>query len=306
MPQDQLDSWLLNASKSGDTESIIATVEAGADVNVTDEYGCSPLMYVISSFSSPSSCEPESPFTSVQLMRETANILIGAGALEQISAVHLDEFLSIRTLNRFARNYARAHVLTAMHGMSQEQLDRLLLGTASLSNINDETIWTVETLIRAGADVHVTDKNCTPLKNAAGGVLCGNLDRYHYPIIERLLGSGIDLNSLENPQKNIFLKRASEFGHIDHVRGAINAGADVNGGFFVGVDFRTPLFHASENCHEDIVRVLIIAGAIMDHIAVLRGREWTALDIAKENCAPGTIRVLQDAGASPAVRPIVP
>ena len=42
MSQDGLNRFLLNASSSGDLESVRATIEAGADVNVIDGVGCTP------------------------------------------------------------------------------------------------------------------------------------------------------------------------------------------------------------------------------------------------------------------------
>ena len=314
MSQEGLDRWLLNASKSKDTESIRATVEAGADVHVTDENGCTPLMYMIASSSCRTDDDVLHSADTKAFTTRAVDILVSAGALEQISANHLSGFLlrlEMGSINR--KEYFREQVRIAINGMPHEQLNKLLLGMTSLPTESHDDIWSITVMISAGADVNVRDDDeniCTPLMNAIGAFPCGDLGRYHYSVVDTLFQSGVDLNSIRSDQKDAFLMRASEFGAIEHVTFALNAGADVDGGLFYKASFKPPLFRASANCHVDIVRMLIIAGASIHYMKDIEGKEWTALDIARENCSEhfGTIRVLQDAGGitSRPIRPVVP
>ena len=261
MSQEGLDGWLLNASKSKDIESIRVTVEAGADVHVTDENGCTPLMYIIASCRIDDD-DVVTPGTN-DFITNAVDILIGAGALAQISANHLSEFLlALETGERIDRKeYFRAQVRIAIDGMPQEQLDNLLFDMTSLPTEIPSDTWSITVMTTAGANVNMYENACTPLMNAIGAFPCGDLGRYHYSVVDTLFQSGVDLNSIRSDQKDAFLIRASEFGIIEHVTLALNAGADVDGGFFIKKSFRPPLFRASKNCHVDIVRVLIIAGA---------------------------------------------
>ena len=311
MSQEGLDRWLLNASKSKDIESIRVTVEAGADVHVTDENGCTPLMYMIASSSCRTDDDVLHSADTKAFTTRAVGILVSAGALEQISANHLSGFLlrlEMGSINR--KEYFREEVRIAINGMPHEQLNKLLLGMTSLPTESQDDIWSITVMVSAGADVNVTDEHgniCTPLMNAIGAFPCGDLGRYHYSVVDTLFQSGVDLNSIRSDQKDAFLIRASEFGIIEHVTLALNAGADVDGGFFIKKSFRPPLFRASKNCHVDIVRVLIIAGASINYmVKYLEEEERTALDIARENCSNehfGTVRVLRDAGGITSIRP---
>lgn len=55
MSQEALNNWLLNASLSGDITAVLDTIKAGADVNVTNEQGCTPLMYAFGFYGCSSS-----------------------------------------------------------------------------------------------------------------------------------------------------------------------------------------------------------------------------------------------------------
>ena len=318
MSQEGLDRWLLDASKSGDIESVKATLKRGADVNTTDENGCTPLMYALN----VNSCGSDIDTVHFGIVQR----LVSAGALNQIDAGVLSEFLTVvpnsaygipdwqRVGERHSRtNYIERAVSSAIRQMSQEKLGQLLLDTTLLPIIRDSDVWSVEAMIEAGADINVTDENgCTPFSNAIGFYACtDDSDHYHHAIVDKLFEAGLDLNQRPSrfhtmaSLKDTFLIRASAFGNIEHVTLALEANASVNGVLSFNRGLKPPLFRASENCRENIVRVLVIAGASIDHIVPLKG---TALDIARENCSEdsGTIRVLQDAGGITSIRPVAP
>ena len=87
MSQAELDRFLLNASRSGDIQSVRAAIDAGADVNVRDENNCTSLMYAVSYDFCDSS--------SNNYHRSIVDILIDTGVLNKMSPhyYHLNAFL---------------------------------------------------------------------------------------------------------------------------------------------------------------------------------------------------------------------
>lgn len=55
MSQEALNTWLLNASRSGDSTAVGDTIKAGGDVHATDSDGCTPLMHAFGFYGCSSS-----------------------------------------------------------------------------------------------------------------------------------------------------------------------------------------------------------------------------------------------------------
>lgn len=86
--QEFLETWLLNASESGDILSVQATIAEGASVTVADEEGCTPLMYAFGYYECFSDTSDPSDNYHVTIIRE----LLSAGA-KLNSQQQLDVFL---------------------------------------------------------------------------------------------------------------------------------------------------------------------------------------------------------------------
>ncbi len=101
MSQDELNRFFLNASRSGDVESVRAALEGGADVNVADEEnGCTALMYATSLHEEwredSSGRRADSPFicSRGQYNHEVLELLFDKGFdLNKLSQHRIAEFL---------------------------------------------------------------------------------------------------------------------------------------------------------------------------------------------------------------------
>ena len=262
---------LNGAAITGNTEILKLLTDAGADANLADkEHGWTPLIWA-----------------SFEGHTEIVKLLIEAGA-----DINLADKIGNTSIGR---KTSTGYTLTrAINVDAEEPMQEGYTPLYVAAHCGHTEI--VKLLIDAGADVNKANKE----------LICASIEG-HSKIVQQLIESGADVN---NGMKNDVtpLHMAASMGHAEMARLLIEKGADVNK---TSKDGHTPLYSAADNGHTEIVKLLITSGADVNkadkydtvtkclkkmgiHVTEMTLNAWDAL-IRKNDTE--TIRLLIAAGA---------
>ena len=219
---------LIDLIKDGKTDLVKKKIQSGADVNIKDDYGSTPLFLA-----------SEKGYT------EIVKLLLEYGADVNVKDNHGETPLYLASKN----GHAEIVKLLLAHGADVNV--RTKHGNTPLywasSNGHTEV---VKVLLTHGADVNVKDSyGDTPLLLVS---------RYGYTeMVKLLLEYGADVNA-KNNNGNTALRWASSKGHTEIVKLLLAHGADVN---VKNNDGETPLIWASCEGLAEIVKLLLDYGA---------------------------------------------
>jgi ankyrin repeat protein len=302
---DSVSTRFYQALRANDLARLQSLVDAGADVNVRDRRGETPLLYA-----------------AVVGSLETMNLLIAAGAdvnaQNEFGATALiwsaTDLAKVKLLvdhgalvNTATRRGRTALLIAAMsdssaeivrfllaHGADARALDFLKTTTLRAATLGNDT-ETIRMMIDAGVDVNAADlPGITPLMMAAGWN--GNLDA-----VKLLLAKGAKVNAVSRPVMGLpsrngpsefgnltALLMAAPFGPPELIKTLLDAGADVNARDVRGM---TPLMLAIATDRQDpsVLRMLLEHGADPQ---VRSNLNETAIDWARRTALPSAIQQL--------------
>ena len=249
------------SSLYGFTAVVTRLIERGADVNIKNKQGATPLSAALS----------RHHHDIVQLLIEAGAGVDGVGDTSIHAAVQSNNMRLVRKM------VTRDNVNTPGPD-HQTPLHFSMSGSADL----------VQYLLELGADTNsrVDSTLATPLHMAA---LRGRVD-----LVPLLLdhGAKLDPRAGDSLYGATPLYLAAQNGHIKVVKGLVDAGADVNSRLRK-MDV-TPLFISSERGHGRVVRLLLGSGASVNI------RNWngvTALGVAALSARDDVVKMLLEAGA---------
>jgi ankyrin repeat protein len=215
------------AACKGDLDRVKTLIGGGTDVNIKDEFGCTPLHWAALA---------ESP--------EVARFLIDKGA--DVNAKDTRNFTPLMA----AYGLPMVELLVSK-GANIEAQDNLQGWTKLHMACSRGDKDVVELLIRNGADIHMrNDRGATPLWIASRDG--------HKEIVELLLKKGADINASDRRRRSTPLLIAARSGHTDVVEYLIAKGADIHAADNQGL---TPLATTRQQGHTEIVELLRQHGA---------------------------------------------
>jgi ankyrin repeat protein len=272
------------AAREGDLESAKALVEAGADVNLTTEYGWTPLLtavnnrnYKLAAYLLERGADPnlanKGGWTPLYLATDNRNIEGGDYPVPRADLDHLEIIKMLLDRGADPNVPARENTLTrTIFTMQWFYEDG---ATPFVRAAQSSDVELMRLLLKYGADPKMKTAHGDTALTASAGI--GWVDGVTY---ER------------SPQQN-----------VEAVRMLLDLGLDPNDANNEG---RTPLMGAALKGNNEVVQMLVDAGAELDrrdrgsrdtHIpgAVIAGITWSALDYAE-----GLVRVgVQSAVARP-------
>ena len=247
------------AARLGKDEVVKALINKGANINITDNAGVTPLM----------SAAGRGHLTTVQTLLSVPGIDINAKSFIGKTALHMaadygkDEV--VKTLINRGANInitdndgltplmsatLLGHLTTVQALLSAPGIDinaKSLIGKTALQTAADYGKYEfVKALINKGANINITDNaGVTPLISAAGWG--------HLTTVQALLSvPGIDMNA-KSLMGATALHMAARFGKDEVVKALINKGANVNITDNVGM---TPLMTATLQGHLTTIQAL--------------------------------------------------
>ena len=270
-----------DAARKGDLAGVQVELDKGADVNVMDKQGRTPLDWADGE--------------TADLLREhggksgaefSIHVAAGLGNAEAVKQ-HLDAGVNVNAKDKYGG--------TRLHSAAWEghkEVVELLIAEGADVNAKDVDEWTAlhmaytrevaELLIDNGADVNAkTDDGQTPLDVAVDEGLADELA----DLLRKRGGKTSDwLSDWNKAEESIHI--AVRVGHIEAVKQHLAAGADVN---VDGDDGKTPLYNAAYGGHKEIAELLLANGADVNakdedrwtplHYAVLKGQSEMALQL---------------------------
>jgi len=214
--------------KKGDETRLAELIAQGADVNVTNKYGATPLFMAVLADST-----------------KGARLLLSAGAKPNAQRPKTGETALFMAAQK--KNFETVDALIKANADVNLAGERGLtpLFIANVMNAND----IVGRLIQAGADPNISDaaKNTSPLYIAAER---GNVENIHM-LLEA--NAHIDERTASGATP---LYAAAENGHLNAVAALVEAGADPHVGPVVDDLVNAPLVAARANSHDDVVALL--------------------------------------------------
>jgi ankyrin repeat protein len=300
---------LIEAANSGNTAEVTKLIEAGANINLKDNTGATPLfrassnghldtIKVLISWGADIDIQDNDGLTPIWTAIENGRIDVVKYLILARADIDIPDNYGVTPLLVASENGFSDIVLELLKyernmNIQREMNDGNIETDINHQNNKGETalflaseaghIDIIRMLIMADADVNIASKSgLTPLFIASWH---GNLD-----IVKDLLIAGADVNSKGNSNETP-ISTATYTGNIDIVRMLIEAGADVN---IADVNGVTPLFLASQEGHTEVVGVLIEAGADVN-IADVNG--VTPLLTASEQGSINIVRLLLKVGA---------
>jgi ankyrin repeat protein len=256
-------------------------VSQGADVNLPDRYGRTPLMSVFA-------VSKEHPATRNAELPAIVDFLLSAGA--RVDAVDQYGDSALIVAARYKGDDRNAHI-AAM----KMQVDVGGVALVNLQNIAKatalcfvESVSMAKVLVSAGADVNLCLKGeQSPLSRAC---LANNPS-----LVEFLIKSGAniqDVNDTDNDLQDVIFRVVNNR-YIGVLLQLVDAKANVNVGS--GPSSLTPLMHAVEKNMLTEIAVLIHGGA--NARSYQHGMSTLMLACKKDDANPRTIKMLLDAGA---------
>ena len=261
------------AAMNGHTEVVRVLIDAGADIDIKDNYdGCSPLHYA---------CESES--------LESVKMLVRAGAGVRATN-HRGETCLVRAVH--AAHYGDTEILRYLVCLPEVDVNYRQGGNCTaLHYAVDEKPRTdvIQVLIDAGADIDAKNsEGRSPLHSACAS---GELD-----VVKMLVEAGAGVRAT-NDRGEPCLFLAARCGHTETVRYLVGLPeVDVNRRYAGNY---TALQCALENEETDVVQVLIDAGAdiVTNNNALHYACEEGSLDIVKMLVRAGAgVRATNDEG----------
>lgn len=251
--------------------TVASLISSGADVNVRDIDGCTPLMVAAGS-GVPSVVElliqcgadlnlvdsfnqRAITYGAESMDYKTCNLLIEAGAV-----LNYEDVNAITPL--FIALQQDANSITNLFVKAGADVNQVFNGRSPISiAIENNNLNAVNLLIRAGADIIPYD--------SAGNSPMVEAGYYHsYNVISSLVGSGLDVNSINpaNGYTALISACINKSDDIDDqektIKQLINNGADVN---LLGNDGNSALSGAIlSDCDLSIIKILIDNGADLD------------------------------------------
>ena len=268
------------ACKKGDLPTVKKVLEAGADPNVTDRFGCTPLYYA---------CENSHLECVREFMVQIPDVICD---LMKVANIYGATPLSVRGDN-----------------------DRTILHVACKKG----DLPTVKKVLEAGADPNVTDRfGCTPLYYACENSHLECVREFMVQIPDVICDLmkvaniyGATPLSVRGDNDRTILHVACKKGDLPTVKKVLEAGADPNVTDRFGC---TPLYYACENSHLECVREFMvqIPDVICDlmkvankygttPLSVRGGNDRTILHVACEKGDLPTVKKVLEAGADPNV-----
>ena len=295
---------LLIACEKGNKNTINVLLNAGADPNITDDYGytwlhyaaqnvrCTEVLQTVISHGVDVNATNKYNKTALIKACESGNtyaidVLFNAGADPNISDEHGDTWLHYA-----ARSYQSTEVLQAVisHGVgvnaTNKNNETALIIACERGNKDD-----INVLLNAGADPNIAA--------ADGGTCLHYVDQKFWytcvEVLQAIISHGVDVNA---PNKNnvTALMKAWENGNKEAINVLLNAGADPN-----ITDFRgnTWLHYAAQNiCCTEFLQTVISHGV---DVNATNRRSETALMRACVNKNKVAINILLNAGADPKI-----
>ncbi|XP_031575247.1 serine/threonine-protein phosphatase 6 regulatory ankyrin repeat subunit C-like isoform X3 [Actinia tenebrosa] len=254
---------LFNAVKNNNESAIRGSLDAGADVNITDEsWKRTPMFYAV-----------------LGNFENVVHVLIKAGANVNIKDREENSCLFFAVLCDHS-NIARALIDAKADVNAIDKFQKRTPIFYAVSNGNGEL---VDALIDASTDVNKTDSD------GQTALFCA-LRSKNDNIVRAIIDAGADVNKTDSDgQTALFYALRSKNDNI--VRAIIDGRADVNK---TDSDGQTALFCALRSRNDNIVRAIIDAGADVNKTDIVY---QTALFSAVENDNESIVRVLIDAGA---------
>jgi ankyrin repeat protein len=294
------------AIRNNSLTRLTALVSEGADVNVRDGHGETPLMYAafVGSLDAMKFLIEKGADVNAQNNFGSTALIWSATDLAKVRLL-TDRGANVNTASKKGRT---ALLVAAMSDHSADVVKLLKEKGADLKAVDflkttplraavlGSDTETIRILIDAGVDVNAADlPGITPLMMAAGW--SGNLRA-----VQMLLAKGANVNAVSRPVMGLPVKNgASEFGSLtalimaapfgppELIKTLLDAGADVNGRDVRGM---TPLMLAVATDHQDaaIIRMLLDHGAD-PNIKSKLGE--TAVDWARKASVPSGMELLK-------------
>jgi len=246
--QDKINKEFLVATYNGDYDRVQMLLNAGANVNATDNSGYTALIYAADKGD-----------------KDVVQMLLNAGA----------------NVNATGEDGSTALILAADKGhleIVSSLLGRPGIDMNAKENVNGSTALMVATdkgytdvvkmLLNAGANVNATD-------NSGYTALIYAADQRYTDVVKMLLNAGANVNALDNEYGYTALIVAALHGYTDVVELLLDKGADVNA---TGEDGSTALMVATDKGYTAIVELLLAVPGIDINAKNKNGR--TALIVA--------------------------
>jgi ankyrin repeat protein len=187
--------FAIEAVATRNLELITVILDAGADVNLPNEYGEPPLLLA---------------FTNDKMVK----LLISRGADVNFRRKDGTSLLASAPTKGVLKQLLDA-------GASVDAADNRKQTPLHIA-CNDAKAQAVEILLKAGADVNAeTEHGSTPLLEA----VCGK-QKSRLPIVEALLAAGANINHLNKSGSNVFLKAALQGASVEVVERLVQAGVN--------------------------------------------------------------------------------
>ena len=304
-PTDTSDDFY-NAIRSNDLTRLAALVRDGADVNIQDHRGRTPLMDAAAAGSLDAMAfliahgadvNVQNQFGSTALIWSATDIakvrlLLAHGANPNLATKRGRTALLVASLSDQSAAIARLLIEKGADPKVKDAFMTTTLRAAAMGN--DKT--TVEMLIEAGVDINAADRaGLTPLMMAAGW----NGNRR---VVELLLAHGAKVNAVSAPVMGLPSKNGpSEFGKLtallmsapfgppDVIRTLLDAGADANARDVRGM---TPLMLAIATDRQDkaVIQMMLEHGA---DTSIKSNLGETAQDWARRTALPPAVELLK-------------
>ena len=276
---------LMIASSCGHTETVQVLLQAGANVNSTDNDGYSPLVYAITGHKSLQVIE--------QLLKAGAqpNVFINDQTIvDKVREEGREDICKLMQCFQLLQTFLQQTSSAGNNDGVQFLLG--LIGNATIDHRNEEGSTAlmlaskdgheqvVQTLLLAGANVNIQDnEGWTALMRAS--------ERNHLAIVNTLIQEGADPNLQKSNGSNA-LMIASFGGHYDIVQVLLQQQqkTDVN---YQRKDGCTALMLASQNGHTQVIELLLKENA---EVNTQNEVGWTALIMACQNGYTQVVKIL--------------